>query len=160
MNKHSSYSAHALLAVCALAAIYALTATAQGGSSLAGTYVPVGNPPFGDGARGQLILTPEGRYTFFLARATLPKFASGLRTTGTADENKAVVAGSLAHSGKYTVDAKEGTLTFIVEAATFPNWDGQTFKRPYKLSGDQLSYTNSAPSGGGSGFEAVWKRVH
>ena len=90
--------------------------------------VTVSNPPFGDGARGQLILAPDGRYTFFLARASLPRFASGVRTTGTGDENKAIVAGTLAHCGTYTVNAKDHTITFNVETATFPNWDGATFK--------------------------------
>jgi Lipocalin-like domain len=78
---------------------------------------------------------------------------------GTADENKAIVQGSNAHFGKYTVAAKDKTITFNVETSTFPNWDGTTIKRAFKVSGDQLTYTNNAPSGGGGAQDVVWKRV-
>lgn len=128
--------------------------------NVAGTYASVSNPPFGDNARGQLILGQDGYYSLVLARATLPKIAAGTRVSGTAEENSAIVGGSIAHVGKYTVDAKDKTITFYIEFSTFPNWDGTTSKRAMlNISGDMLSFTNSAPSDGSSAFKAVWKRV-
>ncbi|AJG20326.1 hypothetical protein RR42_m2954 [Cupriavidus basilensis] len=82
-----------------------------------------------------------------------------MRGKGTAEENQAIVGGSVFHYGKYVVDVKEKTITFNVEASTFPNWDGATFKRAFKVSGDQLTYTDNAPSDGSGAHDVIWKRV-
>ena len=51
-----------------------------------------------------LVFDGNARYALTLIGANLPKFAANNRAAGTADENKAVVAGSLAHFGTYAVD--------------------------------------------------------
>jgi len=89
----------------------------------------------------------------------LPKFASNDRAKGTAEENQAVVAGSIAHFGKYTVDQKDKSFTFHVETSTFPNWDGTTQKRAFTVSGGELKYTNPVASAGGGRVDLVWKRA-
>jgi hypothetical protein len=94
-----------------------------------------------------------------LARATLPKIVAGARGKGTADENKDIIGGSIAHVGKYTVDAKNKTIPFNVELSTFPNWDGTTITRAFKISKDQLTYTNNTPSDGSAATDVVWKRT-
>ena len=137
----------------------AINVAAEDLDRLAGTYSAVSIPPFGDNPRGQLMLGSDGYYIVTLARATLPKIVAGVRGNGTSEENKAIVAGSIAHWGRYTVDSKDKIITFYVEASTFANWDGATFKRPYKISHDQFSYINNAPSGGGESNEVVWKRL-
>ena len=124
----SAYSIFLLFAVLALPA---WNATAQDATNVAGTYTAVSNAPFGDNPRGQLILGRDGHYSIILARTTLPKVAANSRDKSTAEENKAIVGGSIAHFGKYTVDAQAKTITFNVEASTFPNWDGTTFKRAF-----------------------------
>ena len=134
-------------------------AAAQSMKSVAGTYSPVTVSAFGDNPRGQMILSPNGRYSIVLARATMAKIASGARNKGTPDENKAVVDGSIAHAGRYTIDDKGKAITFHIETSTFPNWDGTSQKRALKVSGDTLTYTVSAPSNGGAPNDVVWKRV-
>jgi len=134
-------------------------AAAQSVKSVAGTYTIVTSEAFGKGARGTLILGADGRYSVVLMRASLPKFASGARTKGTAEENRAVVDGSIAHVGRYTIDDGGKTLTFHIESSTFPNWDGQAQKRPLKATGELLTYTVPAPSTGGAATELVWKRT-
>ena len=92
-----------------------------------------------------------------LARPDMPKFASNNRNTGTADENKAVVQGSLAIYGKYSV-AKDGTLTLHVERSSYPNWSGADQTRVVtSLTASELKWNIPAPSIGGSS-SAVWKR--
>lgn len=135
------------------------SAAAQGTKSIAGTYTIVSVAQFGDNPRGQMILGQDGHYSIILARTTLPKVAANARDKGTAEENKAIVGGSTAHFGKYTVDTKEKIITFNVEASTFPNFDGSTFKRPFTVSGEQLTYTNKVLSSGGAAQDVVWKRV-
>ncbi len=109
--------------------------------------------PFGSKPRGYMILTPDGRFSIILLRASLPKFASNNRVTGTAEENQAVVQGSLAHYGSYAVaNEKEHTVNLRNEGSTFPNWDGQDQKRVWTVKGDELSVTNPTASGGGVAY--------
>ncbi len=78
--------------------------------------------PFGDKPRGFMTLTPEGRFSIILMRASLPKFAANNRMTGTAEENQAVVQGSFAYYGTYAVgNEKEHTVNLHIEGHTFPN---------------------------------------
>ena len=166
--RNSFIAASAAFAFAALA-IPAGDAAAQGAKQLVGTYTAVSlistdasgkkAEIFGENPRGLLVLTADGRYTIVVARAKLPKFASNSRIKGTAEENQAVVAGSLGHFGRYTVDEKDKTITFHVETATYPNWDGGSQKRPFTLKGDVLNYTVAAVSGGTGTGSVTWKRV-
>jgi polyisoprenoid-binding protein YceI len=74
---------------------------------------------------------------------------SGNRSSGTADENNAVVAGSLAHFGRYVVDEADKSFTFQVDRATFPNWEGKNTKRSFVITGDELRFTDPHASAGG-----------
>ena len=159
MNNRTTLSAYSTLLLFAALSLSPGNAAALGAKSVAGTYTIVSVAQFGANPRGQMILGRDGHYSIILARTTLPKVAASARDKGTAEENKAIVGGSIAHFGKYTVDAKDKTITFNVEASTFPNFDGSTFKRPFKVSGDQLTYTNNVLSGGGAPQDVVWKRV-
>ena len=117
--------------------------------------------PFGPTPRGSLLLTPEGRFSMVLMRVSLPKFASDIRTKGTVEENQAVVQGSVAAIGTYTVEGdKEQTLKLHIEASTFPNWDGKDQMRPMTVIGDEMNIVNTTPSigGGGTNYQ-FWKRV-
>jgi hypothetical protein len=116
-------------------------------------------PAYGEKPRGQMILTPDGRYSIVLTRAEMPKIAAGVRTNATAEENKAVVDGSIAHSGRYTIGDDGKSITFHIETSTFPNWDGTTQKRPLKVSGDTLTYTVLTPSAGTPPNDVIWKRI-
>ena len=115
--------------------------------------------PFGDKARGSMILTPDGHFSMFFMRASLPKFASNNRMTGTAEENQAVVQGSLAFYGTYAVASdKEQTVNLHIEGDTFPNVDGQDQKRVMTVKGDELRVTNPTTTIGGVAY-VVWKRA-
>jgi hypothetical protein len=46
---------------------------------------------YGPNAKGLLMFDANGRYSIIFIAAGLPKFVSGIRSSGTADENKAVV---------------------------------------------------------------------
>ena len=60
----------------------------------------------------------------------------------TSEANQAVVQGSVAYVGKYTVDEKEQTVTQFVEGSTFPN-GGETPMRFYTVTGDELRVTTA-----------------
>src|SRR5262245_64290237 len=97
-NLHAAAAASIL---CVSLAVAASAAVAQSVKTVAGTYTAVSVPAFGDSPRGTLILGADGRYALVIGRAKMPKIASGTRTSATAEENKAVVEGSLARYGRY-----------------------------------------------------------
>jgi hypothetical protein len=148
-----------IIAVSLSTTAFVAPAAAQTMKGVAGTYSPVSVPAYGEKPRGQMILTPDGRYSIVLTRAEMPKIAAGVRTNATAEENKAVVDGSIAHSGRYTIGDDGKSITFHIETSTFPNWNGTTQKRPLSLKGDVLTYTVATPSNGMAPNEVTWKRV-
>jgi hypothetical protein len=104
----------------------------------------------GSNPRGSIIFTLDGRYSAILMRASIPKFASNNRMKGTVEENQAVVHGSFAMFGTYTVASdKDHTVNLHVEGSTFPNWDGQDQIRIMTVNGDELKIVSPfSPTGG------------
>ena len=114
---------------------------------------------FGHGATGMMSLDGGGRFMLTIIGPDLPKFASGNRAGGTADENKAVVAKSIAMLGTYVYDATGKTLTFKVESASFANWNGTVQTRKIvTATADDLQYITATASSGGVGT-VTWKRA-
>jgi len=115
--------------------------------------------PFGPGPKGSVILTNNGRFALIITRTDVPKFASNVRTTGTAEENKAAVQGSIGYFGTYTANDADKALILHAEGSTFPNWAGTDQKRTIELSGDELKFVNPNPSMGPGTVTVTWKRV-
>jgi Lipocalin-like domain len=120
--------------------------------------VPSNPSPMAPIRKGMLIFEADGRYGLILSRKDVPKFASNSRTNGTADENKAVVQGTISHFGRYTVSPADKSIIFHFELSTYPNFNGTEQKRSFELVGDELKYTVPAFSGGGTAV-AAWKRA-
>jgi hypothetical protein len=72
---------------------------------------------FGPNPVGILMLDGDGRLSLQEMGSGLPKFASNNRQEGTAEENKAIVQGSICYFGTYTIDEAAKTLIFHLEAA-------------------------------------------
>ena len=144
------------------------TALAQGAIDVVGTWSLVSSvvekdgtrtEQFGVGAKGMMTLDADGHFMLTIIGPDLPKFASNNRAGGTSDENKAVVSKSIAMVGTYSVNPADKTLTFKVESATFPNWNGTEQKRLLSSgSRDELKYITPAASSGGVGT-VTWTRA-
>ena len=165
-------TALAALAAFALAAFVARAGDNQKTTSLdkqlVGAWTLAGNvldqggtksEPFGSGAKGTAMFTSNRRVAVIITRVDMPKFASSNRTTGTPEENKASVQGSIAYFGTYDVNGADKTLTMHVEGSTFPNWTGTVQTRTIELSGDELKFINKNPSMGQGVVTVTWKRV-
>jgi hypothetical protein len=50
------------------------------------------------------------------------------------------MVGMSVHFGRYIVDADMHTVSFIIDRASFPDWDDTTQVRSYELKGDELSW--------------------
>ena len=79
-----------------------------------------------------------GQFMLILQRVMLPRFASDNRMSGTAEENKAVVQGSIAYFGTYAIDEAKGTISLRYDGTTYPNWDGDTQERLVFVSGNEV----------------------
>jgi hypothetical protein len=114
---------------------------------------------FGPGAKGMMSLDADGHFMLTIIGPNLPVFASSNRANGTPEENKAVVARSIAMIGTYAVNRPDGSLIFKVESATFPNWNGTEQKRSIvTATRDELVYITATASSGGVGT-VTWKRA-
>ena len=152
------------LFLCADIASSAGSAYGQTAKDIAGTYTLVSFTnqqgdtkidTYGPNPKGIMMLDAKGRYVVVLMRPDLPKFASNNRSTGTAEEYKAVALGSFTHFGTYTV--AESHIIFRLEYTTFPNWDGQEQRRALTVTGDELKYVVASSISGISTL--VWKRA-
>jgi hypothetical protein len=114
---------------------------------------------FGSNPRGIQIMSHDGRFAVVTLREALPLYASGNRMKGTADEYEAIGKGANAAYGRYTVDEAAGTVTFHVEASTFPNWDGDEQVRAFTIEGDSWRYVNPSPTIGAGNVHVVWERI-
>src|SRR5262245_33177559 len=149
---------------CGLASSHAIAQTAN---DLVGIWSPVSavntRPdgstvyPFGPDPKGILVFASNGHFAFILNRPDLPKFAANNRNMGTADENKAIVQGSFAYFGTYSVANK--VVTMHVEGGTWPSWTGTHLERLIlSFSGDDMKWTDPTPSVGGK-IENTWRRT-
>ena len=113
--------------------------------------------PFGPSPKGILVFAANGHFAFILNRPDLAKFASGSRLTGTAEENKALVHGSFANFGTYSV--ANGIVRMNVEGGTWPGWVGTELERQIvSFSGEAMTWTDPAPTIGGK-VENAWQRI-
>lgn len=106
--------------------------------------------PFGPKPLGYFIFTPDGHYSFQIVRPDRPKFASGNRVRGTAEEYKEAYEGIISIFGTYRIASEQdGTIRLHVVGSSFPNWDGTEQVRKVTINGDEMLYTNPAGAIGG-----------
>jgi hypothetical protein len=157
-----------ILVTATVATVLSAPAWAQTAGELLGTWTLVSSvtdkdgtktEQFGHDAKGMMSLDAGGHFMLTIIGPGLPKFAANSRAAGTAEENKAVVSNSIGMIGTYSVTPAEKTLTFRVESATFPNWNGTEQKRLIvTASKDELKYITPTASSGGVGT-VTWKRA-
>jgi len=113
---------------------------------------------FGPAPKGLLLIDGHGHYSLQIFSAQRPRFRAGDKARGSDEEYKAAVMGSSTHYGTLSVDAAHAELVFRIEAASFPNWEGQEQRRRYELHGDTLSY-RVPPRPNGDVPVSVWRRI-
>jgi Lipocalin-like domain len=113
--------------------------------------------PFGPNPKGIAIFDGNGHFAIVTSRPDLPKFASDNRMQGTAGENQAIVRGSIAFYGTYSV--ANGVIVQHIEGGTWPSWVGTDQKRTItSFAKDKQTWT-TVPSFGGMS-ELHWSRVN
>ena len=113
---------------------------------------------YGSNPKGLFIFAANGRYAQVQVRPDRPRFKANNRLQGTADENKAVLAGTYATFGTWSVNEAERKLIRRIEgSASFPNEEGHETAWSITLTGDELQALVPAPAAGGR-TEIVWRR--
>lgn len=115
--------------------------------------------PFGKDPLGILLLTADGRMSIFMSQRDLPEFSAGNRLKGSAEENAAVVHGTLAAFGSYEVQEAAAQIVLTAEGCTFPNLMQKPQIRPYTVDGDQMLWKLKSPTVGGYS-EIVWRKYN
>jgi hypothetical protein len=155
------------LVVAACLGIVVSDAVAQTAKDLVGTWTLESDTsatldgrtiqPFGPNPQGIAIFDSSGRFAIVISRPDLPKFASNNRMQGTAKENEAIVQGSFAFFGTYTITS--GIITQHIEGGMWPSWIGTDQKRTItSFAGGEQTWT-TVPSFGGRS-ELHWKRLN
>jgi lipocalin-like protein len=158
-DKHSEDKVHQSLVFCVVMGVLALRpeiAASQQKSfkdELIGSWTIVSNDNigvdgekrqiFGPNPKGLFILGADGRYALVV---------------GTSEENKAVIAGTVASFGTWKLDEATNTLITSAEGDLFPNAEGRDQRRIIALVGDELRMVNTSPGSGGRA-EIVFKRA-
>lgn len=115
---------------------------------------------FGTSPKGMMTFSSDGYFTLIQMRSDLPRIAANGRDQGSADENKAIVGGSIAYFGTYTFSEADKTMTLKLEGSTFPNLLslGEQKRLVTLLTTNELRFTNPrTPSG--MTLEVAWKRA-
>ena len=116
---------------------------------------------FGPGPKGYTIFDANGRFFIMFARSDLPKIASNNPSTATPEEAKAIVSGSIAYYGTYTVDETAKIISFRTEASSFPNQVGIEGKRAItSLTATELKHTNTTVVGGNPPIHVALRRAN
>ena len=116
--------------------------------------------PYGANPKGSMMVDANGRFMITVVRSDLPQFASNNRMTATPDEATAVVQGSIAYYGSYSIDEATQVITVNVEGSTFPNFTGGTQTRILSFNGDdEVTYLNPTPSHGGAPAKVTYRRA-
>ena len=118
-----------------------------------------GSPNWGSNPKGLLILTDNGRFSIQIMRSDRPKYASNNRLKGTSAEHQSTVEGVISNFGSYSIDEAKKMITLRFEGSSFPNQEGANQVRPITITGDELRYTNPAPTIGGPATDLIWRRA-
>ncbi|MET0707787.1 MAG: lipocalin-like domain-containing protein [Tardiphaga sp.] len=116
---------------------------------------------FGANPKGVTVFDANGRFFIMFARSDLPKIASNNPSTSTPEEAKAIVSGSIAYYGTYTVDEAAKIISFRIESSSFPNQLGIEGKRAItSLTATELKHTNTTVVGGNPPIHVSLRRAN
>ena len=99
--------------------------------------------PLGPNPRGAVLFVASGYFSWNMLCGDRPRFTSDSYQTGTPEENKAAVQGTISFVGTYTVTS-DGSLTLSIIGSNFPNWEGTTRTGKVEINGDEMKFTTQA----------------
>jgi hypothetical protein len=115
---------------------------------------------YGTDPRGFHIFEGNGRFFAMMARPDLPKIAASDPQKATPEEARAIMAGSIAYYGTYTVNEAERMVVLRMDSSTFPNQLGRELpRRVVSVTANEMVYANPDATTGGGQIQLSWKRA-
>jgi hypothetical protein len=115
---------------------------------------------YGTDPRGFHIFERNGRFFAMMARPDLPKIAASDPQKATPEEARAIMAGSIAYYGTYSVNEAERMVILRMDASTFPNQLGRELpRRIVSVTVNEMVYANPDATTGGGQIQLSWKRA-
>jgi hypothetical protein len=115
---------------------------------------------YGTDPRGFHIFERNGRFFAMMARPDLPKIAASDPQKATPEEARAIMAGSIAYYGTYSVNEAERMVVLRMDASTFPNQLGRELpRRIVSVTANEMVYANPDATTGGGQIQLSWKRA-
>jgi hypothetical protein len=113
---------------------------------------------WGDKPTGHFIADTWGHFSFQLVGRGAIRVASASSAPGC---SKITDREALAYTGRYVMNAEQGTITLAIEDATVAGWDRNRPKASIAVGQDTLDFVSSIESATGVFYtHLVWKRVH
>jgi lipocalin-like protein len=115
---------------------------------------------FGPNPQGMMIFSRDGQFALVQMRAGLPRIAANSRAQGSAEENKAIVEGSIAYFGRYSLNEADKVMIVRLEGSTFANLLEMAEQKRLitVLTQDELKFENPRTPSGAT-LEVVWRRA-
>lgn len=98
--------------------------------------------PLGADAKGLIMYNPDGYMSAQLQKVGRQPYASGHIHTGTTEEMAAAAHGYMAYSGRFEINAEEGTVIHHMDVSMNPTWEGQHQPRVGVIKDDVLEIYN------------------
>jgi len=115
---------------------------------------------YGTDPRGFHIFERNGRFFAMMARPDLPKIGASDPQKATPEEARAIMAGSIAYYGTYSVNEAERMVVLRMDASTFPNQLGRELpRRIVSVTANEMVYANPDATTGGGQIQLSWKRA-
>jgi len=111
---------------------------------------------YGQAPHGRLMVDAAGRYSVQIFKSERVRF-SGDKAAGTPDEFRNAVMGSSTHYGTVTIDRERHALVFRIEGSSYPNWEGTTQTRTFRVEDGVLTW-QVPPRPDGTTPISVWRR--
>jgi len=173
MAKDSTMTRLTVLAICLITGLVGSSASAQqksikdeivGAWSLVAVTADLADgskaDPFGTNPKGIIIFTPDGHFSLFQSRGELPKISSNDRAKASPEEASAIVDGSIAYYGTYSVNEADKSLSVTLDGSTYANLLGGPAQKRLitSLNATELKFGNPrTPSG--MTLQTVWRRA-
>jgi hypothetical protein len=117
--------------------------------------------PWGANPKGAYTFDAHGLFVQVVMRSDLPKFAK--RAEGTAEQNKAVVQGSISYYGTYSINEADKIIDVHINGSSFAASNDTDAKRVIaSLTADQMTIINliiTTSTGADVKSESTWRRV-
>jgi hypothetical protein len=115
-------------------------------------------PDLGEKASGYLMYTDDGHMCATLMRPGRPQWHSN-EENATNSEKISAGSGFSSYCGTYEIDEKNHVIVHYPEISFNPNFIGTVQKRPYRLEGNRMTFSDPEQSGEVERWTIVWEKV-